>query len=154
MTATEERAAHIAGLRQLADALEAHPEIPLPRTGASGGPPVKLHFLGGPDPRGALAAAARLIPCTWRKEFSEADPDGRWPAYLDLRGQLGGLHLELTAKRDDVCTRVVKGTEEREVEEIVTPAVKRRVTRPVEVVEWTCAPVLADPATERARGAA
>lgn len=129
-----ERAAYTAGLRQLADALDAHPEIPLPYDGHDG--PITIQFLFGADPRAEMAAAVRALPCAWRK-------DARDDQYFDLNGNLAGLKLHLVAFRDEVCTRRVTGTEEREVEEIVTPAVIRKVTKPVEVVEWTCEPILA-----------
>lgn len=138
----DERARYIDGLRVLAAALEAHPDIPLPKTGVAGSP-IALHFFSGPDPRADMAVAARALPCAWRKEFSDPDPEGRWPAYLDLHGVIGGLHILLTAKRDDVCRRVVVGTEEREVEEVVKPAKTRMVTKTVDVVEYDCGSLLA-----------
>ena len=138
-----DRAAYIQGLRQLADILEAHPEVPLPYEGGRRTTAITIHFLHDDDPRAELATAARAIPCTWQKETSEPDPDGKWAAYFDLNGQLGGLHLKLTAYRDAVCTRVVTGLEDREVQEIVTPAVTRTIVKPVEVVEWDCGSLLA-----------
>lgn len=137
-----ERAKYIDGLRILAAVLEQHPGIPLPRTGDAA-EPVRFSFLNGDEPRQVLAAAARAIPCTWRKEATDADERGRWPGYFDLYGQLGGLHLKLRAERDVVCTRRVVGTEDREVDEVVTPAVTRTVVRPVEVVAWECDPLMA-----------
>lgn len=134
MTAAEERAAYVAGLRQLADILDAHPEVPLPYDGDSD--EITFHFLSGEDPRAEMAAAARALPCTWRKDASDD--------YFDLFGALAGLKVRLVAFRAQVCTRRVTGTEEREVEEIVTPAVKQVVRKQVEVVEWTCHPILAD----------
>lgn len=140
-----ERASYIDGLRALADVLEGHPEVPLPHDGhADRG--LCIMFLSGDDPRAALAAAARAIPCSWRKDASDAAGD--YPAYFDMYGSLHGLKLHLTAYREAVCTRVVTGTEDREVEEVVTPAVTRTVTKPVEVVQWVCAPVLAPAAQE------
>lgn len=130
------RAAYIAGLRQLADALEKHPELQLPYEGNSDNG-LTFHFLGGDDPRTAMSAAARLLPCSWRK-------DARDENYFDMFGQLAGLKVRMVAFRDQVCTRHVVGVEEQEVEETVTPAVTRTVRKPVEVVEWECHPVLAD----------
>jgi uncharacterized protein YbjT (DUF2867 family) len=129
-----DRAAYIAGLRQLADALEAHPGIPLPVT------EMTIHFMRVDDPRTALAEAARAFPCAWRKRAWTGESG---QSYFDLNGRLAGLSLKLSAYRDAVCTRVVTGTEDREVEEVVTPALTRKVTKPVEVVEWECSPILA-----------
>lgn len=147
MTATN-RAAYIKGLRDLADAMEAHEEIPLPY-----GDQVRImwHSSRG-DAREGLAAAAQVLPVArWDKEVSGKLPEGYTP-WFNLTGVLGGeggLEIELTAPRDAVCTRVVKGTETREVEETVTPAVTRTVVREVEVVEWECGPLLAPrPAAE------
>jgi hypothetical protein len=137
------RAGYIDGLRALADVLEEHPEVPLPYEGAS--TELTFMFLTG-DMRGDLAATARAIPCSWRKGGSDATE--KYPAYFDMRGELHGLRLHLTAFREAVCTKVVKGTEDREVEEVVTPAVTRKVTKPVEIVEWECHSILAPAADE------
>jgi hypothetical protein len=132
-----DRAAYIDGLRRLAGALEQHDELPLPYEGS--GSVMTFHFLGGDDPRAAMAAAARALPVAWRKDAMEGDG----VSYFELKGRLAGLSLKLTAYRDAVCTRVVTGTEDREVTEVVTPALTRKVTKPVEVVEWRCESLLA-----------
>ena len=132
---TAGRAGYIAGLRLLADALDAHPELPLPSTNA-----ITFHFLSdSADPRAEMAAAARAIPCTWAKVVLDGE---KW-SYFELHGKLAGLRVELTAFRDAVCTRVVTGAEERELVEVVTPAVTRKVVKLVEVVEWQCGSLLA-----------
>ena len=128
------RASYIDGLRALADILEEHREVPLPYHG-DGTAITISRFLSVADPRAEMAATARAFPVRWRKEVRDD--------YFDLRGELHGLKLHLVAYRDAVCTRVVTGTEEREVEEVITPAVTRMVTKPVEVVEWVCGSVLA-----------
>lgn len=133
-----DRAAYIQGLRQLADALEAHPWVPLPTSG------IMFGFHGDADARGQVAAVARALPCSWRKNVWDGQSGS---AYIDLTGKIAGLPVHISAYRDDVCTRVVTGTEKREVEETVTPAVTRQVVREVEVVEWECHSVLA-PARE------
>ena len=132
-----DRAAYVAGLRALADVLESHPEVPLPYYGTTA--EITIHFFGGEDPRSEIAAAARAIPCSWEKDVWESGQT----AYLDLVGSLRGLKLKLVAFRDTVCTRRVTGTEEREVEVEVTPAVTTRVREQVDIVEWTCSPILA-----------
>jgi hypothetical protein len=137
MTADDRRADFIKGMRALMDILEANPDLPLPYQGATTA--MTFHYLGGEDARRDLASAARLIPCSWTKHAKEYD-DG--PAYLDLAGKLHGVKIELTAYRDDVCERVVVGTEEREVEEVVQPAVTAKVTKRVEKVEWRCGPIM------------
>jgi hypothetical protein len=138
------RAAYIQGLRALADILENHPEVPLPYHGDGTAITISA-FLSAADPRAELAAAARAFPCAWRKKVRGDDQYGN---YFDLRGELAGLRLCLTAYRDAVCERVITGTEDREVEEVVTPAVTRTVTKPVEIVQWVCHPVLAPAARD------
>lgn len=140
-----DRNAYIAGLRQLADVLENHPEVPLPFEG--NGSEMTFHFLGGDDPKGAMAATARALPTTFTK-------DVRLAGYFDMYGVLaGGLKIKLTAFRNDVCERVVTGTREVEVTEpdpdalAKVPTVTKTVT--VEDVVWECSPVLA-PAGDKA----
>lgn len=136
----ERRAGYVKGLRALADALEAHPDdVPLPYEGD--GTVIHFMFLSGSDDRAAMAAAARALPVTWRKEAS--DPVNGGAAYFDLTGELHGLHLKLTAFREAVCERVVTGTTEVEVEEVVKPAETRKIKKSVETVEWRCHPVMA-----------
>jgi hypothetical protein len=85
-----------------------------------------------------MAAARRAFgSASWTKNVSDS---GNW---FNLAGQLGGLHVELYAPRDAVCTRVVTGIEKREVEVEVTPAVTEKVVKTVEVAEWECRAILA-----------
>lgn len=143
MSVAPDRAAYTAGLRQLADVLDANPDVPLPYHGS--GTPMGLNFLAGADPKSALAAAVRAFPC----DFAKNSPDGSFGSqYYQLTGTLHGLKVALTAYRDAVCERVVTGT--RGVTETVPdpdvadtrPMVER--TRTVEDVEWRCTPLLAE----------
>jgi hypothetical protein len=143
------RARYAAGLRVLAVIVENHPEVPLPFHGAHS--PLTFHFLAGNGDRERMAAAARALPCTWRKGTRDYGELGG--AYFDLTGDLAGLKVQLTAAREDVCERIVTGT--REVTEMVKDPVLLAaiplvpVTREVEEVEWRCRPVTA-PAKARA----
>lgn len=129
-----DRQAYIDGLRALATVLEDHPEVELPVEGTI--LPLAFNFWGD-DARERMAAAARAIPAgAWAKQAGDT--------YFKLDGKLAGLNVQLAAHRDAVCTRVVTGTEDREVEEEVTPAVVRKVVKSVEVVEWQCGSILAD----------
>jgi hypothetical protein len=94
----EGRAAFIAGLHDLAAALENHPEIPLPSTGRLD--PVTIHFLAGDDPQAARDAAAKALGCP---EWREGTADYRGTlggVYRDLHGCLGDLLLRLVAPGD------------------------------------------------------
>lgn len=135
MSAPEDRERYIEGLRVLAAALEQHPEIPLPYEGRWGD---INWFLHGDDQREMAATIARALPCTLGKRVW-----GKEDEHFELNGVLGGgLKVAINADREAVCTRRVTGTEEREVEETVTPAVTRKVVKRVDVVEWDCGPVL------------
>jgi hypothetical protein len=134
---TTDRAEYVAGLRQLADLLEQHDELPLPHDGSA--TKLLLSFLGDDDPKSALVAAARVIPGKLDKNV--------WGNYFDLDATLGGpqgLKIKLCAFRDDVCERVVVGTEtvtKRVPDPNVTvPMVD--VTETVEHVRWDCKPLL------------
>lgn len=141
-TEQDARSAYTAGLRQLADILDAHPEVPLPYDGSS--PDygrITFMFLNADNPRAEMAAARRALGV--RIEKSDRSDD----KYFDLRGNLAGLYFSMSAFRNDVCERVVTGTREVEVEEAdpaavaALPKVKRTVQ--IEDVEWRCTPLLA-----------
>ncbi len=124
---------YIEGLRQLADILETTPGLQLPVDGQLF--PISISFWTS-TAREDMAATVRSFPgVIWAKQA-----DG---AYFRLDGKLAGLHIQLAAYRDAVCTRKVTGTEELEVEEIITPAVTRKTVKTVEVVEWDCQSLLA-----------
>jgi hypothetical protein len=135
-----ERERYIDGLRVLAAVLEQNPDIPLPYEGT--GTDIGINFLSGDDPRERMAAAARAFPCNWDKVFW-----GHETAFFDLKGQLAGLKVSLTAYRDVVCRRVVTGT--HEVTETVKDPAKLaevpeiEVTHVVEDVEWDCGSLFA-----------
>lgn len=139
------RAEYIAGLRLLADALEMHPEAELPAGGTT--VPLSITFWGS-SARERMAAAARALPCTWTKDYRDGGEG--YESYFDLNGMLAGLKIALTAYRDTVCERVVVRTEDREVEEVVTPAETRMVVKSVEIVRWECGSVLKDAAPAEA----
>ena len=136
-TSTDPRAAYTAGLRALADLLDAHPDLPRPVNGDL--IPMTLGFYT-PDARERMAAAVRLFPGT---KMKRADDD-----YFRIDIALHGLSVQLAALRHDVCERVVVGTTTVEVEEPDPDAVAAlpKVTRTevVEQVEWRCHPLLAD----------
>jgi hypothetical protein len=126
----------IEGLRQIADFLVEHPEVPKP-----------YHLMGtefyiylfGDDQRATLTTIAKAMGRAEKK----VDGD----RFLVSR-QFAGITLIAQADRAEVCERVVVGTREVEVEEpdpaalAAVPKVKR--TTVVEDVEWRCTPLLAD----------
>lgn len=136
----DDRAATIAGLRAAADFFEQTPDAPLPYSIDLG-----VHCFG----REEFVTAVRALGNA-RKDFSSAYAEAG-------RDFGGGVQIRYQAARDQVCERVVVGTETREVEEpdpdavAALPKVKR--TEVVEQVEWRCEPLLAPPASELADAA-
>jgi hypothetical protein len=140
-TPTDQRGGYTAGLRALADLLDAHPEVPLPYDGTLGR--ISIHHLYPIDPkrtvREEFQATLRALP--GRKD---KDPDS---TYFNVEVELHGLSLVVTAFREEVCERVVKGTREvsREVPDpdALAAVPTTTVTETVEDVEWVCRPILA-----------
>lgn len=133
------RAEYIAGLRAIADALEADENLPLPFEGNTSSGTVFC------ETREEIAAWSRVMTGEKRKHIDE---DSRLYGFK-LNGQVHGYTLDLRIDRNEVCRRVVTGT--REVTETVpdpdveVPTVE--VTRTVENVEWVCEPLLAEVAS-------
>jgi hypothetical protein len=123
---TSERQEAIAGLRALADFLDANPDAKLPHNVQA------MECVQSAD---ALATRVRDLGGSWEKGTDES--------YFELTRSFGPrVSYQVFATRANVCERVVVGTEEVEVKEY--PAVEpitKTVTR--EVVEWRCPPILA-----------
>lgn len=134
------RAAYTQGLREIADWLDAHPEVPMPHlssTQTGKWEDVLSIFLVSGDQRAALATIARAMG-----EFEKV-ADGE-----DFRvvRRFGSIAVVAQADRDEVCERVVTATREETVEvpdpEALAAVPKVSVTRTVEDVEWVCSPLL------------
>lgn len=143
MIATDTRAAYIAGLRRIADALEADPDVAMPFSGNAGGTPFYVFIHEGSGSREQVAAWARLLDSGARKVYDdESNAFG-----FELHGQVAGVQVKVCAARDLVCTRRVVGTREV-VEQVADPEALAAVptvtvTRTEDVVEWDCSPLLA-----------
>ena len=124
MSTDEERTAWVDGLRQLADFVEANPELPLPHAGAA-------IYLWGENPKADLANAVRIMGNVEKK----ADD-----FFIGADRKFGPITLSVKAARETVCERVVVGTRTRTHD--VPPAgvvmEKREVTE--EIVKWICPP--------------
>lgn len=131
----DERGEYIAGLRDLADWLEANPHLPLPWTGSTLDP----FQLGAWLEKTEIAAIARALPGPVRKEFNTST--------MGITATFRGLYVRAYAGRDEVCERVVVGTEQ-----VAVPAVEAQPERVEEreIVEWRCHPLLADEQAETA----
>ena len=99
------RAAYIAGLRKLADALEANPDLPAPYIGASPYP-FSLHF-GAAQSREQLASFAALVT-----DASEETADG----YHRIKGRIEGVHVDCAIHSALAGRAVVREVETFEVE--------------------------------------
>jgi hypothetical protein len=117
----KERAAWIAGLRELADWLDQNPDIPYP--GYAG-----QQFTVFAHTKQELAELARQVGGRFEKQVTD-----NW---VMLRRTFGPHCYEICIARQQVCERRVVGT--REVPEVVIPAHK------AEIIEWECLPILED----------
>lgn len=138
MTTTEidqqvdERTEYIAGLRALADVLEADADLTLPYTGTSDYGRLAIFT----DTRRALQLWAKAIPGTKDKEVSEDASYG-----FELLGALRGLHLCIYGKRDQVCIRRIVG-QQTVTKTVATAYEEKDVVE--DIIEWDCGPLLAD----------
>ena len=120
---TDKRADYIAGLRELADRLERHPDAPLPYEGNLG---VSLVMPHSPE---QMAAAAR---CYGGRKVEETDG-------FALVDGIPGLRIKVLSALAQVCERVETGeVEEYEDVEVLIPARTRTVTRTRPKSEWRC----------------
>lgn len=111
--APEERAAWIAGMRQLLDALEANPDLPLPMDGVSLSLLFSLKTLfRGDDTRKAMAALEAALPA----EYAVTVEESRMPAYKLEGLAFGAVKVEISAYAEYVAERRVIGT--RTVEDV------------------------------------
>jgi hypothetical protein len=138
----------VAGLRALADLIEANPELAEHTRYAFG----NLNaFAPHDDAVAVLAAAARAGKAAGHRVTKSYDAYSCVAIHLADEAEPftgGAVVLEFNAPRELVCERIVTGT--REVTETVpdpdAPKITR--TRVEDVVEWRCAPLLADEGAE------
>lgn len=138
-----DRAEYIAGLRQLADLLDANPDLPVPTHGDVSW----LIFSVGSGSETAEKLAAqkaqasvivRAIPATWHKRDMDT--------LFQYKAKLRGLGIDVTVERAAVCERVVTSTE-TVTSHVPDPEAMAKVplvekTETVETVEWICRPLL------------
>jgi len=117
-TATE----YAAGLRQLADWIEAHPEQPRPDA--------ELSVYALNTKQEAAACLRALTPC--KKEYRDE--------LFQLSRMFGPLNLKFIFYRNAVCTRKVVGTKEVGVEVIPSRVIPEQIipAHTEEIVEWEC----------------
>jgi hypothetical protein len=135
-----------AALRQAANLLEQHPQLPQPyiTTLSNGRAKVSwyLPITHGVASQKAIAATIlRTLGGHWDKRTVAGVDD----FYFDSK--LGLLDLTVNVDRPAVCERVVVGTET-----VTIPAVEAQPARTEtrEIVRWDCRPLLADDQAETA----
>lgn len=102
MTGTDSmRAAHVAGLRKIADALEADPTLPLPHHGAAS---ELLWFMHSPE--AVRAARALMAPgATMRMNSTRSYP-------LEVSGVIDGVRVRVYGDPEEVCEKISSRTVE------------------------------------------
>lgn len=119
------------GLRMLADFLDDNPDIKKPSFGTSWSQLI-WHM---PSKRHA-AELVRALPVSVDKRFDDS--------YLNLEFQFDGLHMNAFIARDNVCEKVVTGTET--LTRLVPPEGVEMIEEEYEqdIIEWKCSePLLA-----------
>lgn len=133
-------AEYVEKLRTAVDLIAAHPDLPTPCVFAySGSDAVEVTWQlmndldAKDDQRGVAQQILRAIGGKWDKN--------PWGNRFDFEQDYHGVRLEIFTHRDQVCERVVIGTEQVTIPAI--EAVPERVEER-ELVEWRCEPVLAE----------
>lgn len=139
ITTDEKRAAWTAGLRDLADWLDAHPEMDLPYINEEYPPSLSLgiHPWHESDERPQAERFAAAVSALGGRREKAGDDE-----YMRVHRDFGPVRVQVWTMRDEVCEAVVVGTETVEVQRVVQPAVTETVTEEREVIEWRCTPVL------------
>ena len=114
-----DRTQRINDVREMLDYLEATPDLELPWFGAFNSFP----------PSDSISEVARMM-APFTKEATET--------FFILRRDFGSISLDATFYHENVCEKVVTGTEE--IPERITPA------HTVDIVEWKCPDSLLNPA--------
>ena len=131
-----------ANLRAAADLIAQHPHLAAPyvTTSSTGRVDLDWYLSHKADGRSIAAEIVRSIDGGW--ERGEADFSGPLATWTQKRD---GLTLMVSVSREQVCERIVTGTET-----VTIPAVEAVPERTEirETVEWRCAPLLTDAPTE------
>lgn len=128
-----QRAEYVSGLRAIADILDANPALPLPYPGASDYAPFSWYVTSGKEQKATAAAIVRAIGGRW-------DKDATHPNLFVISTRLRGLLVDVTADRDQVCTRRIVGSQ-TVIKKIPTAFEEREIKQ--DIIEWDCGSLLA-----------
>jgi hypothetical protein len=130
----------IEGLRALADLFETNPELAEYFRHSHAFAKVHLPVSHYDDPRASMAAWARAGKAAGAQITK--DYDGQWGSVTMALSD--AVKIWAYAKREQVCTRIVTGTETVTVQvpdpSVEVPMVEVEQTH--EIVEWQCLPLL------------
>lgn len=132
-----------ANLHAAADIIAQHPNLTAPYiTTSTGTGRVDLDWYLHHEEDGRTLAAEIVRSINGRWERGEADFSGPLATWTQERD---GLTLMVSVSREQVCERIVTGTET-----VTIPAVEAVPERTEErdIVEWRCAPLLTDAPAE------
>lgn len=116
----------VRALRDLADFIERNPDVDVPVTeGVADWWPLRFTFYGE-DAVPNLHKVRRAIGGRFDKDASAAT--------FSMKGRIGEAYIELQVPREQVCERVVVGTETKLVADPDAPKVEVEE----EIVEWVC----------------
>lgn len=134
---------YIQRLTVASELIAAHPDLPLPCVFGyphNGAVEVTWQLMNDDatrdDQRAAVQQIVRAIGGKWDKH--------PWGDRFDFGRDYHGVKLEIYTHRDQVCERVVTGTE---TVTIPAKAAEPERTEERELVEWRCEPVLAEAAS-------
>lgn len=134
----------VEGLRALADLFEANPELAEDFRFSHAFSKIHNPVGNDEDPRASMAAWARAGKASGHPVTK--DYDGKWGSVSVALSD--AVKVWTYAEREQVCTRIVTGTETVTVTvpdpDVTVPTVEIEQTR--EIVEWRCEPLLAEPA--------
>lgn len=124
-----DHAAFVAGLRELADFYETHPDAPLPQL------PSMLTYIADPD---QYRAAVRALGGD-REKYATKGAAADEETYAGVTRMFGPVAHKVFTLRENVCVRRQVGTET-----VMEPDPNAMVAVERPVYEYDCTPVLAD----------
>lgn len=141
----EHRRGVIAGLRELADALEDHPRMPLPG-GMSTWSDLTAYASVQAESEmvdGELVTESQLefMGRVARHVPGKLEKDGN-DVTFKLGRKFGTLQIYYAADRQEVCIQKKVGTTTEKKPHVITPAVTTEIEVEVDVYEWECLPLL------------